>query len=765
MKFLFYGILFLFIQMHGKVIAQRINIIPEPVSIIEKNGSFQLNDQTVIVISTNDSVVKRTVDLLIEQLAFLSGIHLKTTTNALRQNSITIKLGNGNGLNKEGYLLDVSADNISITAPTAAGVFYAFESLKQLLPVNLSLQSKNKNYAIPCCSIKDAPQYSYRGMHFDVSRHFFSTAFIKKYIDLLATFKINVFHWHLTDSHGWRLEIKQYPKLTAVGAWRADRTGIPMTLAKPTQPGEAATYGGFYTQQEVKDIIQYAQQRNITIIPEIEMPGHCTAALVAYPEYGDLNNKTPLLVPCGYEGDLMHNFCAGYDSTYIFLQNILKEVIALFPSEYIHIGGDEVRPGPWMNCPRCQAKMKEKGFTTATQLQAYFTSRIDSFITASGKKMMGWDEIVGADIAKSSVSMSWHGESKATEAANKGNTTVMTPYRYTYFDFYQSDPHLEPDITYARLQLDSVYQFNPMPQNFTAEKAKYILGGQACLWTENVTTEKHAEYMLLPRLMALSEALWTPQNKKDYAKFITKTELQNQRFDAAGIAYANSMYNVNIMPSFDSVSRTVKITLANQTYQYPIHYTTDGTVPSVRSSVYTKSFTVDKSSVITTSTFKENRPVGKVNRDTLVMHNGIKAGISMQPINELISRLNDGIIGTVEPYDGRWMMLADSVATIIIDLHQQQLLHNFSMRFMEDQVGFLYLPKSLTVSISLDGITYSKAFSVFNKIIPTELPRHIKTYKQQIQEQARFVKIEIQNAWLNDTADKNIMSTDEIILQ
>lgn len=765
MKFLQLILLVALLLPGNFLLAQRISIIPEPENIVEKNGSFQVNDQTSIVFKTNDTTIKKVAGLFVEQLASLTGIRL-TATVAAKQNLLSIKLDSNVVKNNEGYKLEVSPSGISITAKTAAGVFYAFESLKQMLPVLHPNSGKNQQAVfIPCCIINDAPQYSYRGMHLDVSRHFFSTSFIKQYLDILACFKINSFHWHITDSHGWRLEIKQYPRLTSVGAWRADRTGIPMTLAKPTQLGEAATYGGFYTQEEVKDIIQYAQQRNITVIPEIEMPGHCTAALVAYPQYGDLNNKTPLLMPCGYEGDLLHNFCAGYDSTYIFLQNILKEVMGLFPSEYIHIGGDEVRPGPWMGCPRCQAKMKEKSFTTAKQLQAYFTARIDSFITSNGKRMMGWDEIVGADIAQSSVNMSWHGDNKAIEAAHKGNATVMTYYWYTYFDFYQSDPQLEPHITYARLQLDTVYRFNPMPQSFTAAQAKYILGGQACLWTENVTTEQHAEYMLLPRLLALSEALWTPQSKKNYTRFIEKTEKQNQRFDAAGIAYANSMYNVNTRPLFDSASKNIKVTLANQTYQYPVHYTTDGSAPSAASPVYTKPFMVDKSSIIAASTFKENKPVGKTNRDTLVIHEGIKAGVNMQPFNEAVRRMHDGILGTVEPYDGRWMMMTDSVVTMVLQLEQEQMLHNFSMRFMEDQVGFLYLPRSINVTTSLDGKNYAKALSVTNAAIPTELPRHVKTYQQQIQQRAKFIKIEIRNAQLNDTPDRNLMAIDEIILQ
>ena len=743
------------------IYAQRISIIPEPASIEERTGNFYINHQTKIIDKTGDSLVAQTIQLFINELSSLINIHLHVDAG-VEKNNISIYINPNKISNAEAYGLQINKDNIIITAATAAGVLYAFETLKQLLPGDLN--TTVKQYAIPCCLIKDSPQYAYRGMHLDVSRHFFTTAFIKQYLDILAAFKINVFHWHLTDSHGWRLEIKQYPKLISIGAWRADRTGIPMTIAKPTQPGEPATYGGFYTQEEVKDIIHYAMQRNITVIPEIEMPGHCTAAIIAYPQFGDLNNSVPLLMPCGYEGDLKHNFCAGYDSTYIFLQNILTEVMTLFPSKYIHIGGDEVRPEPWMNCPRCQKKMQEKGLTTVKQLQAYFTSRIDSFITANGKTMMGWDEITGANITKTSVSVSWHGESKAIEAANKGNATVMTPYWYTYFDFYQSDPQLEPDITYARLQLDSVYQFNPMPPSFTGEQQKFILGGQGCLWTENIPTPQRVEYMLLPRLLALSEALWTPAKAKNYKRFIEKTEMQFMRFDKQGISYARSMYNVNIRPLFDSSTQTVKLTLANQTYQYPIHYTTDATTPTVKSPLYIKPFEINKNSIIKTATFKNGEIVSKINTDTIVIHKAFAASIKMSHANEASNRLVDGVLGTVEPYDHRWVMTTDSVATIIVDVKKQQLLHLFSMRFMEEPVGNLYLPKSIAVSTSMDGINYQTSFTINNTDKIQEL-RHVATFKKALQQQARFIKVEIRNASYNKTADQNIMMMDEIIVE
>lgn len=749
-----------------KTQAQRVKIIPEPVTITDKAGDFVFSNNTSLITTTQDTLVRQSMALFSRSFQATTGIRLhQSNPTGSTRGIILVELKPGPPVNNpEGYLLNISPDSIKITAATPAGIFYAFQSLAQLLPADQKKQPQ-KPWKIPCAYIVDYPQYPYRGMHLDVSRHFFPPAFIKQYIDLLATFKINVFHWHLTDSHGWRLEIKQYPKLTTVGAWRANRDDIPMTVAQATQPGEPATYGGFYTQEAVKDIIAYARQRNVMIIPEIEMPGHCTAALVAYPQYSDLNNNTPLLMPCGYPGDLQHNFCVGYDSTYIFLQNILQEVMALFPAPYIHIGGDEVRPEPWLNCPRCQHKMKENGFTTARQLQAYFTARIDSFITAHGKKMMGWDEILGAAIAPSSVSMSWHGDSKAIAAAARGNATVMTPYQYTYFDFYQSDPGLEPAITYARLQLDTVYHFNPMPRAFTAAQAGSILGGEGCLWTENVPTPQHVEYMLLPRLLALSEALWSPEAKKNYARFITKTETQFHRFDAAGIRYAKSMYNVNIRPVADSAAKSITVTLTDQTYRYPIHYTLDGTTPTVRSPLYEKPVVIHSSAVLKAATFIHNTPAGKINTDTFLLHKAVGATAVIQPAHEAPGRLLDGILGTIEPYDARWMMLTDSLTTVTIRLHRQQLVRSLTARFMEDQVGNLYLPRKINVSVSIDGIHYTDRFTVANALVPQQLLRHVAKYVMPIQQQARYIKISIHNANLHTLADKNIIMLDELVVQ
>lgn len=741
----------LFILLANLGFSQQVRVVPEPVSLIEKAGFFSFSAAVRVDIKSADEEVMNTVSRITEKLHDKFKIEFSPTASSV------INVAIDAALKKEGYTLKITSKEINIAGADAAGVFYAFETINQLLQFGAS------SIKIPCVDIADYPRYAYRGMQLDVSRHFFPASYIKKFLDILAAYKINTFHWHLTDSHGWRLEIKQYPRLTAVGAWRADRKGVPMTIAPPTQPGEKAEYGGFYTQEEVKEIIQYAKDRFITIIPEIEMPGHCTAALVAYPQYSDLNNPVPLLMPCGYPGDLKHNFCVGYDSTYVFLGNILKEVMDLFPSQYVHIGGDEVRGEPWLGCPRCKKRMEENGFTTAKQLQAYFTKRIDSFIVAHGKRTIGWEEILADNISPTATGMVWHQQEGAIEHVRKGFDVVMMPYHYTYFDFYQSDPDLEKYITYAPLYLDTVYAFEPTPAGLTDEESKHILGVQACMWTENIETTDRVEYMLLPRLLALAEVGWSPANKKDYAAFVKKVEREFKRFDAGGINYAKSMYNVSILPSFDSANKSVTVKLADQTQLYPIYYTLDGSAPTPSSKKYTQPFILKKKATVRTATFNGGKRMGAINTDSFFIHSLVGASISG---NVALSKLNDGIYGSIEPYDGRWVSFTDSVVEINADLHELKNIHSVTMRFMEDQVGNAYLPKSVEIWIANDNKNFRKVKTLRNAKIPESLLRHVKVMKTgTLNERCRFIKVVVKNANLSADAAKNIMLLDEITVE
>jgi hexosaminidase len=749
----------LFILLAHVGIAQQVRVVPEPVSLIERGGYYEVPNLMRAVLKSNDENVVKVVNSFKKELQEKYNIIFSNKTSL---SGITITIDSSQ--KREGYSLKITSKEINIAAADAAGLFYAFQTIRQLLPTGTKKQNASL-VKIPCVEITDYPRYAYRGMQLDVSRHFFPASYIKKFIDILAAYKINTFHWHLTDSHGWRLEIKQYPRLTAVGAWRADRRGVPMTIAPPTQPGEKAGYGGFYTQKEVKQIIEYAKERFITIIPEIEMPGHCTAALVAYPQYSDLNNPFPLLMPCGYPGDLKHNFCVGYDSTYVFLQNILKEVMDLFPSEYVHIGGDEVRGEPWLSCPRCRKRMEENGFTTAKQLQAYFTKRMDSFIVAHGKRTIGWEEILSDNISPTATGMVWHQQEGAIDHVRKGYDVVMMPYHYTYFDFYQSDPGLEKHITYAPLYLDTVYAFEPTPKGISEEENKHILGVQACMWTENIETTDRVEYMLLPRLLALAEVGWSPAKNKNYPAFVKKVEHEFKKFDAAGIQYARSMYNVSILPSYDSANKSVVVTLADQTQLYPIFYTLDGSVPTPASKRYIRPFQIKTKAVVKTATFDGSKRLGKINTDTFFIHSLVAADLAGAG-NMPLRKLNDGIYGTVEPYDGRWMSFTDSAVEIIADMHAQKSVHSLTLRCMEDQVGNVFLPKAVEIYSSNDGRSFRKVKTLHNAKIPESLLRHVKVMKANLpNERCRFIKVVAKNAGLAAEPAKSIMLLDEITVE
>jgi hexosaminidase len=727
-------------------------IIPQPVSVERTAGVYRSGPLVVTVPEPGPEVAAVLADFGADWIR-LTG----------RRLAFSVVPG-GSGEPLEGYHLRVETEAIRVSASSGTGVFYALQTLRQLMP------------RIPCVTIVDFPRYGFRGMHLDVSRHFFTVDFIKKYLDILAAYKLNTFHWHLTDSHGWRIEIKKYPRLTSVGAWRADRSGIPMTIAQPTAIGEAATYGGFYTQGEIRDIVAYAARRYITIIPEIEIPGHCTAALVAYPEYSDLNNPVPLLRPCGSPGDVEHNLCLGYEPSFRFVEDILSEVMALFPGSFIHIGGDEVRGGPWYSCPRCRERMQEKGFTTARQYQDWFTHRIDSFINAHGKRMIGWDEVLEADISPGAAAMAWHNPEAALQALKKGHDMVMTPYRYTYFDFYQSDPRLEPNITYAMLGLDTVYAFEPTPPGLGPEERRHVLGGEACLWTENFATPADVEYMLLPRLLALAEVLWTPAALKDYARFVRKTEVHFGRFRASGLRFATSIYNVAIRPEWVGDGSGVadgggiRVSLSDQTQLYPIRYTLDGSAPGVRSALYKGPLLVTKSAELRAGVFRNGVPVGKTNGDRLTMHLAAGAMVRMSPDSAVSAgeaiRLVDGIHGTIEPYDGRWVIFHDSVVEIVIDLKTVQRIHGFDIGCMEDQVGDMYLPASIGVSASVDGEHYQRLFYQENKKIPADLDRHTVHYhRETLTTAARFVKFSFRNAGLSPDPQKNLFVIDELTVR
>jgi len=502
-------------------------IIPVPVSIQVLEGQFEITHQTSIAYPEENSEISKTVDYLNQLVNKHTGFNLNIVDlEQAGNNCISFQTDDFPDLGQEGYILKSNEKGIQISAAEPNGLFYGMVTLWQLFPSNDSI------LVIPALEIRDKPKYQWRGVHLDVGRHFFPAEFIKRYIDIIALHKMNVFHWHLTEDQGWRIEIKKYPLLTEVGAWR-DETILGHPRNRPVKY-DSTRHGGFYTQNEIKEIVQYAADRYITIVPEIEMPGHAQAAIASYPELGCTGEKVKVKTEWGIS-PYIYNVD---DKTFEFLENVLSEVIELFPSKYIHIGGDEARKDQWEASEKIQQQIKGLGLETEEELQSYFIRRIEKFINSKGRNLIGWDEILEGGLAPNATVMSWRGTEGGIEAARQGHDVIMTPTSHCYFDYYQSkNTDQEPLAIGGYLPIDTVYSFEPTPTELSEKEAKHILGAQANVWTEYMATTEHVEYMLLPRLSALSEVVWSPKEKRDLEDFMKRLETQVKRYEIMGWNY------------------------------------------------------------------------------------------------------------------------------------------------------------------------------------------------------------------------------------
>ena len=514
------------------------SIIPLPRRIEPRDGAFVLKSDTQLLVEEGkDGAANATANYLAERLRRSTGyamrVGLARTGSSARGSILLTTRGAGSTSSVEGYDLTVTPDSITIRASGPPGLFYGAQSLLQLLPPEaLGLKpSPNLDWTIPGMHIEDEPRFAWRGFLLDSARHFFSVAEIKELFDVMALHKLNVFQWHLTDDQGWRLEIKKYPRLTGIGAWRKG-IGFGLDPKASTAYGPDGRYGGYYSQADIQELVAYAKSRFITIVPEIEMPGHAGAALAAYPQFSCSGGAYST-----DGGDLAGVFCAGKDETLEFMQNVLAEVCELFPGNYIHIGGDEVSPENWKKCPKCQAREAQQGLRTEHELESYFIRRIEKFLNARGRTLVGWSEIREGGLAKNATIMDWIGG--ATESAREGHDVVMTPTKYCYLDYYQStnQPSTEPKAIGGYLPLSQVYAFEPIPADLEPQFRSRIIGAQANLWTEYIASLRHAEYMALPRLSAFAEVAWSPAGSHSYDGFMRRLQMLARRFDQMGLNY------------------------------------------------------------------------------------------------------------------------------------------------------------------------------------------------------------------------------------
>ena len=514
-------------------------IIPAPVSLVPMNGSFTFSKKSKIILSVINNETKLAADYLALLIKNPTGLSIPVEEGSKSISRSVFMSFDSSIVNNEGYVLKITPEIIDIKAKSAVGMFYAVQTIRQLLPVEVENGKiiKGLVLSVPACEIKDEPGFVYRGMHLDVGRHLFPVAYIKRYIDMMALHKMNTFHWHLTEDQGWRIEIKKYPRLTKIGGFRKE-TLVGSGNEKP-QVFDGKPYGGFYTQEEVKDIVAYAKSKFITIIPEIEMPGHSSAALAAYPEFSCTGGPIEVATKWGVFPDV---YCAGKDATFNFLEDILSEVIDLFPGKYIHIGGDECPKDRWEKCQDCQNRIKKEGLKDEKELQSYFISRIEKFLISKNRKLIGWDEILEGGLAPEATVMSWRGIEGGIEAAKQKHDVVMSPYNDVYLYIYQCEPKGQPLAASGYLPLEKVYSFNPLPDKLNKEEQKYILGLEGCLWSEFVNSPELLEYMVYPRMFAIAETGWTPASEKDFEGFLSRLEIVKKRYDAIGINYFKGEY-------------------------------------------------------------------------------------------------------------------------------------------------------------------------------------------------------------------------------
>lgn len=597
-----------------------IAIIPEPVSMVKKTGTFNLPAR-VTVLAAKTGGMQQVVDELRQKLK-VTGTVVDVQTKFVAPN-ITLAISNSTDatIGKEGYRLTVTPKNISIKANQPAGLFYGLQTLFQLFPKEIESTTpvKNVKWTIPCVDITDYPRFAWRGLMFDVARHFFGKEDVKHYIDDMVRYKFNILHLHLTDDEGWRIEIKSLPQLTKVGAWNVKKVGYFGTFSPPA-PDEPRNYGGFFTQDDLRELVQYAKDRFVNILPEIEAPGHSLAAIASYPELSCTPEANTYKVRSGEQiMDWSHGappialvdntLCPANEKVYEFLDKVITEVAQIFPFEYIHMGGDEAPHNFWEKNDMIKDLMKREGLTTMPQVQNYLTKRVDSIVRSKGKKLIGWDEILEGDgLPTTTAVMSWRGMKGGIEAAKSGHEVVMSPTDFAYIDYMQGDVAMEPRI-YASLSLTKTYQFEPLPAGVDP---KFIKGGQANLWTEQVYNMRHAEYMTFPRALAIAESVWSPKEKKEWKHFFGKVETHFARLDEAEIKYAPSVYEPTFKVSKDNNGQ-LKIEMQTEADDVSIHYTFDNSFPDNFYPVYKEPLVTPKDAVmLRVVTYRGKQQMGRL---------------------------------------------------------------------------------------------------------------------------------------------------------
>lgn len=744
-------------------------IIPKPLDVNCKgDASFLLKDGVAVIYPENNRKMQDNAEFLVDYVERQTGVKLTSHAGMPVDGAICLTLDLSDD-NAEAYKLIVNDKRVCISGASEAGVFYGIQTLRKSLPV-----AQDINVNLSAVEIYDKPRFAYRGAMLDVARHFYTVDEVKTFIDMLALHNINRFHWHLTDDQGWRIEIKKYPKLMSVASERKE------TVVGRWYSGiyDGKPYGGYYTQDELRDVIDYAAKRHITIIPEVDLPGHMQAALTAYPELGCTGGPYEVRTIWGVSQDVL---CVGNDFTLQFVKDVLSEVADIFPSEYIHIGGDECPKVRWEKCPKCQERIKSLGLksdakhTKEQRLQSYMIQEAAKYLKEKGKRIIGWTEILEGGLVPDATLMSWIGESGGIEAAHQHHDVIMTPNTYLYFDYYQSKKvEDEPLAIGGYLPIEKTYNYEPMPKELTKEEQQYIKGVQANLWTEYILVFSQVQYMVLPRLGAAAEVQWTDPSKKDYKDFLRRVPHLVAVYDCYGWNCATHVYDVNVDMKADTVNHVLNVQLSTMADD-PIYYTLDGQDPTEKSLKYTKPFTIDQSVVLKTMAVHPDR-TSKISVDTIRFNKAtLKPVVLLQPNESRFSPdgpvvLVDGRNGNHSFDTGAWLAVAGNDLEAVINMQAETILSSASVHVYVRKDAWLFDARGFSVSVSSDNKNYKEVASQEYKQMQESDSDGIIEHELSFDPcKATYVKIKVISEksmpdWHWDAGKAPFLLVDEIIL-
>ncbi|RAJ10903.1 hexosaminidase [Chitinophaga skermanii] len=732
-------------QLFGQI-SDPINIIPQPASVKVLEGSFSLNGKTRIMSTAAFLPVAK----LLSSQPYITHRSVYVSSNATTAaNTISFKTLKTKG-DSTAYRLHITPDHITIYARSAQGALYGMQSLQQII------LTRNDVTAIPAVDIQDSARFSYRGMHLDVSRNFFPVAEVKKLLEVMSLYKLNTFHWHLVDGAGWRLDIKKYPELTKHAAFRTQNTHADWRKTRPSrysEEGRASAYGGYYTQQQAREVVAYAKELGITVIPEIEMPGHSEEVLAVYPH-----------LSCSGIPYTNGDFCIGNDSTFTFLEDVLTEVMDIFPSKYIHIGGDEASKRAWKTCPKCKKRMDTEHLKDVDELQSYAVKRMEKFLVKNKRKLLGWDEILEGGLAPEATVMSWRGEKGGIEAAKQGHDVIMTPENFLYFDHPQAELSKQPKGFGPHLPLRKVYFYEPQPAELTADEAKHVLGAQANTWTEYIPTSEHLEYMMFPRVFAVAELNWTQKELKNWPSFQKRLRAHAGMLQRMFINYCRPSNAVEFETQVDKAAQTISVRMESEHYQPQIRYTLDGSTPTMQSPLYTGPVPVKGHAVVAAAIFEDTLALSEPSTIDINFHKAIGKKVTYNaPYSKKYhaqddSTLTNGYTGNYSYSDGQWQGFdgKDGI-DVTIDLGTTQNVNKVSMRFMQMIGVGIYMPGSIEILTSNDGVNFTSAATIQNDVPATRDVPEVKTYSTTLNNvQTRYLRVVAKNV------QRGFLFTDEI---